>query len=361
MDDRYLRNHREELNASNAVITPICIVVDTSHSMVDGRFVDRSGKTRMQRLNDGISQFLDEIKKDDMLSDSVEIAIVTFNTEAGVALAFSTIDRIDGIDITGGASSGDTPKGVELGLELLLREKQLLSDNHKRYHQPWIVIMSDGRATPRRDPSTGKRDFSEINYRLDVVQRKTKELESNKKLTVIPVLISETSDRQYDAAKRQMQGFTIENRCKEIGDGASQVSFKDFFKILSRSVSVSNAEVVFTEGIGKSKVYRPATDDYVSQADVARFFQQEPPQKTYSFEETNTSTTEDADEVTRLSKEARVAKSDDFDEVDTEEAGPVASEIQNEIDPEPVPKKDTQQDDAYLISLLEGLDDWDKI
>ena len=33
---------------------------------------------------------------------------------------------------------------------MLEKEKQFLKDNRKRYNQPWIVIMSDGRATPSR-------------------------------------------------------------------------------------------------------------------------------------------------------------------------------------------------------------------
>ena len=149
MDDKYLRRHREELNASSAVVTPICIVVDTSHSMVDGRFVDSQGRTRMERLNDGIQQFLDEIKKDDVLADSVEIAIVTFNTVSGTALAFSTIDNIRGVQIEGSSEAGDTPKGVETALQLLEQEKGFLKSSGKKYNQPWIVIMSDGKLSVR--------------------------------------------------------------------------------------------------------------------------------------------------------------------------------------------------------------------
>jgi uncharacterized protein YegL len=188
MDDKYLRRHREELNASSAVVTPICIVVDTSHSMVDGRFVDSQGRTRMERLNDGIQQFLDEIKKDDVLADSVEIAIVTFNTVSGTALAFSTIDNIRGVQIEGSSEAGDTPKGVETALQLLEQEKGFLKSSGKKYNQPWIVIMSDGRATPGKDsidPVTRKKDYTEINNRLRIVQNKTKAMESNGKLTVI--------------------------------------------------------------------------------------------------------------------------------------------------------------------------------
>ena len=375
MDDKYLRRHREELNASSAVVTPICIVVDTSHSMVDGRFVDGQGRTRMERLNDGIQQFLDEIKKVDVLADSVEIAIVTFNTEAGTALAFSTIENIQGVTIAGGSTAGDTPKGVEAALDLLENEKNFLKSNGKKYNQPWIVIMSDGRATPGReayDPITRKKDFSEINNRLRIVQNKTKAMESNGKLTVIPVLISETTDGQYGLAKKQMQGFTNSNRCKEIGDGESQVSFRDFFKILSRSVSVSNADLLFADAPSASGARRPERrverrDDYISQDEVARMIRREPAPAATVIKPTEIKN-DDLDEVSRLRSEAvssNVAPASSFemddDVEDTEEdiVTPISSTIKTT--PISTVTKTTTTDDSYLESLLAGLDDWDNI
>ena len=375
MDDKYLRRHREELNASSAVVTPICIVVDTSHSMVDGRFVDSQGRTRMERLNDGIQQFLDEIKKDDLLADSVEIAIVTFNTEAGTALAFSTIENIQGVTIAGGSTAGDTPKGVEAALDLLENEKNFLKNNGKKYNQPWIVIMSDGRATPGKeayDPITRKKDFSEINNRLRIVQNKTKAMESNGKLTVIPVLISETTDGQYGLAKKQMQGFTNSNRCKEIGDGESQVSFRDFFKILSRSVSVSNADLLFADAPSASGARRherrvERRDDYISQDEVARMIRREPAPAATVIKPTEIKN-DDLDEVSRLRSEAvssNVAPASSFemddDVEDTEEdiVTPISSTIKTT--PISTVTKTTTNDDSYLESLLAGLDDWDNI
>jgi uncharacterized protein YegL len=376
MDDKYLRRHREELNASSAVVTPICIVVDTSHSMVDGRFVDSQGRTRMERLNDGIQQFLDEIKKDDVLADSVEIAIVTFNTVSGTALAFSTIDNIRGVQIEGSSEAGDTPKGVETALQLLEQEKGFLKSSGKKYNQPWIVIMSDGRATPGKDsidPVTRKKDYTEINNRLRIVQNKTKAMESNGKLTVIPVLISETTDGQYGLAKKQMQGYTNSNRCKEIADGESQVSFRDSFKILSRSVSVSNADLLFADAPVASGVRhqdrRPARrDDYISQDEVARMIRREPVQTETVIKPTEIKN-EDLDEVDRLRSEAlrtpTVADDsleDDYErEVEDLTVTPPPPDSRITSKPISTVTKSKTTDDSYLESLLAGLDDWDNI
>ena len=54
MNSKYLKRHQEELGRRNVKITPVCIVVDKSHSMINSRFTDRYGKTRMERLNEGI-------------------------------------------------------------------------------------------------------------------------------------------------------------------------------------------------------------------------------------------------------------------------------------------------------------------
>ena len=374
MDDKYLRRHREELNVSSAVVTPVCIVVDTSHSMVDGRFVDSMGRTRMDRLNDGIHQFLEELKKDDVLADSVEIAIVTFNTEAGTALAFSTIDNIQGITIGGGSTAGDTPKGVEAALQLLTQEKQFLKENNKKYNQPWIVIMSDGRATPGLeafDPTTGRKDFSDINNRLRIVQNKTKAMESNGKLTVIPVLISETTDKQYNLAKRQMEGFTIANRCKEIGDGASQVSFRDFFKILSRSVSVSNADLLFADGTGAHNIrysdsQGAGVNDYINSDEVARMIHREPVYVERPVQPSEPIKNEDADEVNRLKNEAQISDDVDFAGENDEETEDIPSSEETTANESSANHTSTitttrKNDDKYLESLLAGLDDWDNI
>jgi uncharacterized protein YegL len=379
MDDKYLRRHREELNASSAVVTTICIVVDTSFSMA--RYRDKNGKTRMDRLNEGIHQFLEEIKNDDILADSVEIAIVTFNTVAGTALAFSTIENIEGMTIAAGNTAGDTPKGVEKALEILENEKNFLKANGKRYNQPWIVIMSDGRATASYNKETGTKDQDDVDRRLIVAQNKTKYLEAQDKLTVIPVLISEISDGEYQDGKRQMQGFTNSNRCKEIGDAASQVSFRDFFKVLSRSVSVSNADLLFADASAASNVRRSdrrpvQRDDYITQDEVVRMIRRTPTpsveriiEPTVPVIEPTDANKEELDEVERLRSESlqpslvEDAPPEDEYEKETDDfpATSVLTDARMISKPVSIVTKPKATDDSYLESLLAGLDDWDDI
>ena len=399
MDEKYIRRHKNELKGNRAKIIPICIVVDTSYSMK--RFHDAQNRTRIERLNEGIREFLSEIRDTPKLADAAEIAIVTFNTNASVYLEFSTIENIGEINIAATGHSGDTPKGVDMALNMLKREKAFLEENGNRCKTPWLIVMSDGRATPAKNPETGEKDFDEIGRRLRAVQRRTRDLESQERLTVIPVLISEPTDGEYPKAKKQMQGFTKDNRCKEIGNGADQISFKEFFRTLSQSVSVSNANLMFAVNRDESKpvitpvlrdaVKKPekqaptaspvftshgdavrgnpsgfvlshgdmvragASDIAFAHGDVVKTEEKkkkkEPPPPVVERD--------NVEEVERLKKEAARAAA-----APKKKTAPApVIKVEQEPIPEPIctVTRSTKTDDAYLESLLAGLGDWDNI
>lgn len=271
MNELYLRRHEAELSKSQSVILPICIVVDISKSMV---LYKLDGKTRMERLKEGIAEFLREVRIDERLADSVEISVIAFNNEAVVIQDFTTIENLESIEFPQCCNSGDTPKGVELALSVLENEKAFLSKNKRNYYQPWMVIMSDGRATVRKG-----NDVRDLNNRLAAVQKKAKELEKRDKLTVIPVLISEDTDGEYMEGKSQMQGFTTVGRCKEIGNKRSQTSFREFFRMLRKSVSASvssganQADMMFdkpqVKGFNRGIVGKDSENVYNTAEDVA--------------------------------------------------------------------------------------------
>ena len=379
MNEKYLRKHKEEINESSADITPICILVDKSHSMADGKFRDKDGKTRIERLNDGIATFISDIKKDDALYDSVEIAIVTFDISANVVQPFMTIPNMGNVSISAGKHTGDTPAGVEYALNLLSEEKEFLGSSKRGYKQPWIVIMSDGRATPAKDPVTGTRDYADINRRLQKVQRETKELESNKKLTVIPVLISEKSDGQYYEARKQMRGFTIQNRCHEIGSGDGQTTFKDFFKIFEKSVSIGNAELMFS-GNGASaanvnSIPRPTKDDYVNAGGAKREEVAKAPRHAETEIKISTPTPtptptpvakdDNLDEVLRMQAEAAKVVTEPTKTASPDPVADYEKEAEELAAPTPVATptvtKTEDADEAYIDDILANLPDWDSI
>ena len=375
MDDKYLKLHREELRNNSASIVPICIVIDTSKSMV--LYKDGANKSRIERLTEGIHEFLEEIKNDEILCDSVEIAIVTFNKEAHLLQEFATIDNLKRFKVPTCNFSGDTAKGVELALDVLQKEKDFLKANSKKYSQPWIVFMSDGRATASKDPVTGEKNDADVQYRLGIAQRKVRELERSNKLTVIPVLISELSDGEYFEGRNQMRSFTVSRRCKEIGTGNSQVSYRDFFKILSRSVSISNADLLFAEanaanGSGNNRVEEP--EDYISSDEISRILGITEPVSTPPPSFTPTVTNDDdAEQITRLKRETSDAyeaedSQDAASDGDIPEADGALSQEDEHTGSLAIPQ-DTdssvtafeQNNDEFIDSVLASLTNWDDI
>ena len=393
MDNAYLRRHLEELNENSATITPICIVVDISRSMI--MYKDNDGLSRMDRLKDGLNVFFQEIRKIDSLADSAEIAVVAFNKDAYRVQEFTPMDGIgsaEDINFPKCNSSGDTPLGVDLALDMLEDEKQFLKKSGKKYNQPWIVIMSDGRATAYYDSETNTRDEEGLRNRMRSVISRLNEQESQDHLTVIPVLISETKDGEYAEGKAEMQNFKMDHRCVEIGSGEEQVSFRKFFRILSRSVSVSNADLLF----GKSTAY-PALrrsdgrSDARASANVrtqtlrnepdraatkitrsprtasnTRLTQSEPTRVT-SFVPSPEPQNTELDEVIRLEKEANqapVTSTTDQYAREADDAAFLGTVTIKESTPAPTPPVITRvvkKDDKYLESLLAGLTDWDYI
>lgn len=373
-DIKYLRKHKEELGNASSIITPICLVIDRSHSMKDAKFSDEYGYTRMDRLREGISQFYNELSKDDTLSDSVEISIVAFaerpdpNSETGfiqtwVEQEFTTLPYCQAIN-DNAHGSGDTPAGVELGLSLLEKEKQFLKDNRKRYNQPWIVIMSDGRATPSRlsrNPYTNEKDFSDINYRLSQVQSRVKALQANKKLTVISVLISEKNDGQYNEAVRQMRGFTNNGKCIEIGSGQQQISFKDFFEILSKSVS-AGADL-FNDEFDIKQDKRYTADDYVAQDQVSKYIKIKKPVETVVVNPVIETPVEESDSAKLLRKLQEEAAVEDVIPIEEPKQKPPIVRVEKTriVKAKTVTTTTTNNSDDYLAQLLNGLDDWDDL
>ena len=131
------QEHRKELSRMDHRVLPICFVVDRSGSMK--LFKDQeTGATRMTRLLQGVEQFFTQLQQDDSLCNKAEIAVVGFGKKenpreseyeqktysyAWVEQDFTSVKNCH--QISGYAKgAGDTPKGVDLALSLLEKERE---------------------------------------------------------------------------------------------------------------------------------------------------------------------------------------------------------------------------------------------
>ena len=231
MEDKYLR----QINFSNkAKRLPICFCIDTSDSMgviVDGFenmkstgqkvFTDQreyeiveGGISLMDKIHEGLKNFYDAVKDDDMACDSCESAIVTFNDRAKLYEGFSSVDEksVPNFSSLIGGNTNVTP-AIRMALDLLAKQKEFYKNNKISYFQPWLVLFTDG--LPTDDVSAIKRELMQM--------------QDDDKLSVYTMALSDDPD-----LLNALRGFSKKQpiRCTDPKE------IQRFFDFLAKSVSV---------------------------------------------------------------------------------------------------------------------------
>lgn len=211
---------------------PVCLCLDTSGSM--GRIVrgetKSTGKTvyndgqmwnivtggisAINDLNDGLNQFFEAIRTDEVAVYSAEICVITFGgKKAEVISNFATVDQIDTSFSL--VADGDTYMGeaVNMALDRLEKRKQAYKDKGIDYFQPWLVIMTDG--TPNGSQSE-----------LDTAISRVQKMVNERKLTVFPLGVGPEADMSTLAK------FSPKRSPLKI----KETKYKEFFEWLSQSV-----------------------------------------------------------------------------------------------------------------------------
>src|SRR6266850_1209793 len=119
---------------------PCVLLLDTSKSM--------SGD-RVAALNQGLQAFRDEIMKDPLARQRVEVAIVTFGGSVQVIQHFVTVDNFIAPVLL---AAGQTPmgSGILKALDLVDARKEQFRANGVAYYRPWIFMITDG--APQGEP-----------------------------------------------------------------------------------------------------------------------------------------------------------------------------------------------------------------
>ena len=189
---------------------PVALCLDVSGSM-NGMPIDQ--------LNQGVQQYLKEMKDDDLTRYGAETAVVTFASQAQCVADFALPDNLNlpKLQANGYTAMGE---GLQMAMELLQRRKKKYQGTGVDYYQPILVVMSDG--APNGDPRVLSNVIDQI--RQQVAQRR---------LTVIPVGIGAQADMQM-LAKLSPNHAPVQ---------MSALCFREFFAWLSRSVSAVSASV----------------------------------------------------------------------------------------------------------------------
>jgi len=205
--------------------TPRCaciLVLDTSGSM--------QGQP-IKELNEGVVQFIEEVKGDELAQYSVEIGVVTAGPDARTQLQITPAHLIESSNSF--EADGGTPLGEAVNIALSMLDARKIEYKNKGvpYYQPWIVLISDGAPT---DP-------------WQSAAARSQSMANDRKLVVMPVGVS-------GADLTILSQFS--NRPAKALAG---LKFKEFFTWLSASMAR-----VSVSGSTTATVNLPSTDGWDS-------------------------------------------------------------------------------------------------
>ena len=119
---------------------PCVLLLDNSSSMAGAPLAS---------LNEGLRTFREELGKDPLARQRVEVAVVTFGSPVHVVQQFATVERFLPPVL---CPRGQTPlgTGVLQALDLLEARKALYRAHGVAYSRPWLLLITDG--MPKGEP-----------------------------------------------------------------------------------------------------------------------------------------------------------------------------------------------------------------
>ena len=165
--------------------------------------------SRIDELSRGVSQFIAELKSDDIAASSVEIGVVIFGHQVELVQPLTCVDDIIDVGRVDACGMSSMGQAVELAILTLEQRKQLYQQNGVSYYQPWLVLITDG----------------EPNDHWQAAAQKLKTLAQNKKMVVLCIGIGEDTDLSL------LSEFSMMPPKQLYG-----LKFKDFFVWLSQSI-----------------------------------------------------------------------------------------------------------------------------
>ena len=125
------------------------LLVDTSGSM--------AGES-IKRLNEAINEFKEQTMLDEIARNSVDIAIVEFNSYATVIQDFVPLPEMQTVTLNprGVTSMG---AGIELAIDMVKARTRLYASLGTPSYKPWIIMITDG--APTDDITVAKQRIEE--------------------------------------------------------------------------------------------------------------------------------------------------------------------------------------------------------
>ncbi len=116
---------------------PCVLLLDVSKSMAGPRIAS---------LNEGLKAYRDELVRDSLASQRVEVSVITFGGRVETVSPFVTVDNFQPPTLV---VSGNTPMGQAIvqAVEAISQRKQFYKQQGLAYFRPWIFLITDGGPT----------------------------------------------------------------------------------------------------------------------------------------------------------------------------------------------------------------------
>lgn len=204
----YYKLADHELDVMNpSVRCPVVLLLDTSRSMKGAP---------LDELKKALYMFVKELKDDIAANSSVELCIITLDENAQTVIPFTCMEDLEPVMLDLKASGGTfLGKALTKGMEEIRARRELYRKNGIPSYAPWAVLMTDGR--PGDNWKTPAEEMLAMAQEM--------------KMQYFGIGIGAKADQKMLKEILPPPGpLTL-----------SHVRFKDFFKWLSASLSMTSA------------------------------------------------------------------------------------------------------------------------
>ena len=115
----------------------LCVVILIDHS--------ESVATHIVTINNALHDYYQEILEDDVLSQRIEMAVVSCNPELGIIQQPSLVENFT-MPFIGVSRKTNLIAGVQMAIGIVKQRMQFYRENGIPYKRPWIIILSNGMA-----------------------------------------------------------------------------------------------------------------------------------------------------------------------------------------------------------------------
>lgn len=104
------------------------------------------GTTRIDRVNEGLRAYHDDLMADPLAAQRVEVSVITFGTTVETVCPFVGAQDFTPPTL---AAAGATAMGAAIlrAIDAVAERKRLYKQNALHYYRPWIFLVTDGEPT----------------------------------------------------------------------------------------------------------------------------------------------------------------------------------------------------------------------